>query len=149
MNERLKLLRKHLHLSGEKFGKKIGLGKVAISDMENGRYKLTEQTILSICREYNVNEAWLRTGKGEMFVKKDDSLEDLFSDASDLEKSIIAAYLSIDADLRDQLIVKFLNSFGRKDLAEKFESGIEQIEKTVKIDKDEVITAKVKKRKQK
>lgn len=149
MNERLKLLRKHLHLSGEKFGKKIGLGKVAISDMENGRYKLTEQTILSICREYNVNEAWLRTGKGEMFIKKDDSLEDLFSDASDLEKSIIAAYLSIDADLRDQLIVKFLNSFGKKDLAEKFESGIEQIEKTVKIDKDEVITAKVKKRKQK
>lgn len=149
MNERLKLLRKHLHLSGEKFGKKIGLGKVAISDMENGRYKLTEQTILSICREYNVNEAWLRTGKGEMFIKKDDSLEDLFSDASDLEKSIIAAYLSIDADLRDQVIVQFLNSIGKKDLASKFESEVEQIEKTVKIDKDETITAKVKKRKQK
>lgn len=148
MNERLKLLRKHLHLSGEKFGKKIGLGKVAISDMENGRYKLTEQTILSICREYNVNEQWLRTGKGEMF-EKSDNLEDLFSDASDLEKSIIAAYLSIDADLRDQVIVQFLNSIGKKDLASKFESEVEQIEKTVKIDKDETITAKVKKRKQK
>ena len=82
-------------------------------------------------------------------MKKSDNLEDLLSDASDLEKSIIAAYLSIDADLRDQVIVQFLNSIGKKDLASKFESEVEQIEKTVKIDKDEVITAKVKRRKQK
>lgn len=149
MNERIKQLRKYLHLSGEKFGKKIGLSKAVISKMENANSLPSDQTIMLICTAFNVNEQWLRTGKGEMFEKKDESLEDLFSDASDLEKSIIAAYLSIDADLRDQVIVQFLNSIGKKDLASKFESEVEQIEKTVKIDKDETITAKVKKRKQK
>lgn len=148
MNERIKQLRKYLHLSGEKFGKKIGLSKAVISKMENANSLPSDQTIMLICTAFNVNEQWLRTGKGEMF-EKSDNLEDLFSDASDLEKSIIAAYLSIDADLRDQVIVQFLNSIGKKDLASKFESEVEQIEKTVKIDKDEVITAKVKRRKQK
>lgn len=148
MNERIKQLRKYLHLSGEKFGKKIGLSKAVISKMENANSLPSDQTIMLICTAFNVNEQWLRTGKGEMF-EKSDNLEDLLSDASDLEKSIIAAYLSIDADLRDQVIVQFLNSIGKKDLASKFESEVEQIEKTVKIDKDETITAKVKKRKQK
>lgn len=149
MNSRIKELRIQLKLTQAEFAEKLGATRSAIASLENGNSSVTEQMIKLVCLIYDANESWLRTGKGEMLVKKDDSLEDLFSDASDLEKSIIAAYLSIDADLRDQLIVKFLNSFGKKDLAEKFESGIEQIEKTVKIDKDEVITAKVKKRKQK
>lgn len=148
MNERIKILRKQLKLTQEQFASKLGVKRAAIGQVETGYNNVSEQLIKLICFNYNVNESWLRTGKGEMF-EKSDNLEDLFSDASDLEKSIIAAYLSIDADLRDQVIVQFLNSIGKKDLASKFESEVEQIEKTVKIDKDEVITAKVKKRKQK
>lgn len=149
MNERIKILRKQLKLTQEQFASKLGVKRAAIGQVETGYNNVSEQLIKLICFNYEVNEDWLRTGKGEMFEKKDESLEDLFSDASDLEKSIIAAYLSIDADLRDQVIVQFLNSIGKKDLASKFESEVEQIEKTVKIDKDEVITAKVKRRKQK
>lgn len=148
MNERIKILRKQLKLTQEQFASKLGVKRAAIGQVETGYNNVSEQLIKLICFNYNVSESWLRTGKGEMF-EKSDNLEDLFSDASDLEKSIIAAYLSIDADLRDQVIVQFLNSIGKKDLASKFESEVEQIEKTVKIDKDEVITAKVKKRKQK
>lgn len=148
MNERIKILRKQLKLTQEQFASKLGVKRAAIGLVETGYNNVSEQLIKLICFNYSVNEQWLRTGKGEMF-EKSDNLEDLFSDASDLEKSIIAAYLSIDADLRDQVIVQFLNSIGKKDLASKFESEVEQIEKTVKIDKDEVITAKVKRRKQK
>lgn len=148
MNERIKILRKQLKLTQEQFASKLGVKRAAIGQVETGYNNVSEQLIKLICFNYNVNESWLRTGKGEMF-EKSDNLEDLLSDASDLEKSIIAAYLSIDADLRDQVIVQFLNSIGKKDLASKFESEVEQIEKTVKIDKDEVITAKVKRRKQK
>ena len=148
MNERIKILRKQLKLTQEQFASKLGVKRAAIGQVETGYNNVSEQLIKLICFNYSVNEQWLRTGKGEMF-EKSDNLEDLFSDASDLEKSIIAAYLSIDADLRDQVIVQFLNSIGKKDLASKFESEVEQIEKTVKIDKDETITAKVKKRKQK
>lgn len=69
MNERVKELRKALGLSGEKFGEKIGLKKAAVSKVETGIVGLSESNILSICREFNVNEEWLRYGNGEMFIE--------------------------------------------------------------------------------
>ncbi|MCI8569769.1 MAG: helix-turn-helix transcriptional regulator [Bacilli bacterium] len=69
--ERVKLLRKHLNLSGEKFGEKLGVTKVAISNIERGNRSLTDQMLKSICREFNVNEKWLRKGIGEMFLPLD------------------------------------------------------------------------------
>lgn len=66
--ERVRELRKFLDLTLEKFGKTLGVGKTAISNIENGNRNLTEQMIVSICREYGVNENWLRTGDGDMFV---------------------------------------------------------------------------------
>lgn len=74
MGERVKELRTALGLSGEKFGEKIGVKRSAISDIERGRNNLSEQNILAICREFNVNEEWLRTGTGEMF--KDMTLDE-------------------------------------------------------------------------
>lgn len=67
MNNRVKELRKTLKLSGEAFGERIGIKKSALSLIENGKNNVTEQTFKSICREFNVNEEWLRTGEGEMF----------------------------------------------------------------------------------
>ncbi len=69
MNERVRALRKELSLSGEKFGERLGVGKTAISLIESGKNNITEQMIKSICREFNVNEIWLRTGVGEMFAE--------------------------------------------------------------------------------
>lgn len=66
--QRVKELRKELNLTLEKFGKPLGVGKTAISKIENGENSLTDQMIISICREYNANEEWLRTGEGEMFL---------------------------------------------------------------------------------
>lgn len=67
--QRVRELRKALQLTLEKFGKPLGVGKTAISKIENGENNLTDQMILAICREYNVDENWLRTGEGEMFKK--------------------------------------------------------------------------------
>ena len=74
MNDRIKKLRKELGLSGEKFGEKIGVKKAAISKIESGVVGLSDSNILAICREFNVNENWLRTGSGEMF--KDMTLDE-------------------------------------------------------------------------
>lgn len=71
MNERIRELRKKLNLTMEKFGIRLGVGKTAISKLENGERNLTDQMLKSICREFNVNETWLRTGEGEMFVELD------------------------------------------------------------------------------
>lgn len=60
-------------LSQEAFGARIGVTGATISRLESGDRAVTDQNILSICREFNVNEAWLRTGEGEMFVPRDRS----------------------------------------------------------------------------
>lgn len=71
MNERVKMIRKELGLTLDKFGKRLGVGKAALSRIENGSNNLTEQMLKSICREFNVNEEWLRNGTGEMFLELD------------------------------------------------------------------------------
>lgn len=67
MNKRVKELRKALGLTLEKFGERVGVTKVAISNIEKGNRNVTEQMFKSICREFNANSEWLRTGQGEMF----------------------------------------------------------------------------------
>ena len=75
MNERVREVRKKLGLTLEKFGSQLGVSKVAISRIENGINNVTEQMCKSICREFNVNETWLRTGKGEMFIPQTQNQE--------------------------------------------------------------------------
>ena len=70
LNERVKLLRKTLDLTMEKFGEKIGVKKSAISLIESGKNSLTEQMIKAICREFDVDEEWLRNGTGSMFIER-------------------------------------------------------------------------------
>ena len=73
MNERIKQLRKTLGLTLEKFSNRLGVGKTAISKLENNENNLTQQMFKAICREFNVNEEWLRDGTGEMFRLPDDT----------------------------------------------------------------------------
>ncbi len=68
MNDRIREIRKALGLTQESFGKTLGVKKSAISQIENGVNNLSDQMIKAICREYSVNEDWLRYGIGERFV---------------------------------------------------------------------------------
>ena len=101
MNERIKELRSTLGLSAEKFGTRVGVTRSAISRIENGVVNVTEQMILSICREFNVREEWLRTGSGEMFL---DLTEDEFAKAAaqlsndTFARSLIVEYWKLDED---------------------------------------------------
>lgn len=70
--ERVREIRKYHDLTLEKFGNKLGVGKTAISNIENGNRNLTDQMIISICREFDVSEEWLRSGTGEMFERLTD-----------------------------------------------------------------------------
>jgi bacteriophage CI repressor helix-turn-helix domain len=68
MKDRLKEIRKALHLTQQKFADKLGVKQNTIAQYEMGRNEPSDAVIISICREFNVSEDWLRTGKGEMFV---------------------------------------------------------------------------------
>lgn len=70
--ERIREVRNTLGLTLEKFGDRLGVTKVAISNIEKGNRNLTEQMTKAICREFNVDYMWLTTGEGEMFIDSDD-----------------------------------------------------------------------------
>ena len=67
MNLRIKKIRKALDLTQREFAKKLGMKQNTIATYEMGRCNPSEPAIVSICREFNVNEKWLRTGIGNMF----------------------------------------------------------------------------------
>lgn len=116
MNERVKLLRKTLGLSGEKFGEILGIKRAAVSKIENGITGLSEQNIKSICREFNVNEDWLRHGEGDMFSPINSlSLDDLATDLEPIELDILKAYFTLDKDLRKRAIEHFRSQILKKD----------------------------------
>ena len=69
MNERLKKLRKALDLTQQEFADRIGVKRNSFANYETGRNTPIDAIIISICKEFNVNENWLRTGEGDMFVK--------------------------------------------------------------------------------
>jgi len=71
MNERIKELRKSLKLNQTDFGDRIGVKQATIAGYENGSRQPIDAVITAICREFGVNEEWLRTGSGEMFREVD------------------------------------------------------------------------------
>ncbi len=72
---RIRYLRKQkLHLTQEEFGSKLGVTKSTISNIENGRFNITDTMIKLLCSEFCVNEDWLRTGAGgdeNIFIPED------------------------------------------------------------------------------
>ncbi len=110
--ERVRKIRKTKGLTLEKFGEAIGIGKSSVSDIENGRRSLTNQTCMSICRVFDVSEEWLRYEKGEMFTKQ--ALFDLNEfakkkGATDFDIEIVKLYLELEPDVRRNAIEYFKN----------------------------------------
>lgn len=81
-NERVNQIRNELGLTLEEFGRRLGVTRSAISNIVNGARGVTDQMRASICREYGVNEQWLRDGSGEPFetVPVDDEIQRLADD---------------------------------------------------------------------
>lgn len=76
MNKRIEYLRKEiLKMSMEKFGDRIGISKSAVNQIEKGKNTPSEQTVVLICKEFNIEEDWLRNGNGEMKKKRTRSQE--------------------------------------------------------------------------
>ena len=117
MNERIKLLRKTLGLNQKDFGDKLGITDASVSRIEKGERNPSEQTIKSICREFNVNYAWLLEGKGEMFSALPETLLDEVAeeyDLDELDKLLVKKYMQLPHEkrgvIKDYLISVFVDS---------------------------------------
>lgn len=113
VGERIKELRKNqLGLTLEAFGKKLGVGKTAISKIEKGERNLTEQMAKAICREYNVDYFWLTEGRGNPFMEFPTVLIDQLAfeyDLDDYDKSIITEFVKLTKEER-AIIVKYMKN---------------------------------------
>lgn len=103
MKDRIKEIRKRIGLNQTEFGDRIGVKQGTIAGYENGIRAPIDAVILSICREFNVNEAWLRTGEGDMFRAKDreEELYELFAKMmgdrnADFKRRLISVMLRMD-----------------------------------------------------
>ena len=111
MNNRIREVRKRSALNQDDFAQKIGLTKNFISLLETGGRIPSDRTINDICREFNVNEKWLRTGKGEMFLPAIDDemnyvselLEDVDNPLYEIIKSIMKTYLELDEKQKEMV----------------------------------------------
>ena len=116
MKERLKKLRKMLGLTQREFGERIGVKPNTIATYEIGRNEPIDAVVSLICREFNVNEVWLRTGKEPMFaeISEDEELTQIFSAiaVSDdaLIKRIIRAYWKL-SDNEKEIVRKLIDGF--------------------------------------
>lgn len=106
VNARVRELRKDLlHLTMEEFGTRLGVGKTAISKIENAERGLTEQMLLAICREFDVNEEWLRNGVGDPFVQRsrDENIQKFFDSltgigSDDFKKRFVSMLSRLDTE---------------------------------------------------
>lgn len=121
MNERIKKVRNSLNISQTDFAQKLSVSRSAICKMESGENYPSEQTIKLICNEFSVNEDWLRTGNGEMFIPK--SKEQLFAellgeavkaDENNFKRRLFLALSKLD-DSGWENLEKLIDSIAKKE----------------------------------
>ena len=103
VGERIKKVRITLGYTQQDFCTRIGLKRNSISLVESGKRNISDQAIKSICREFNVDETWLRTGEGEMSAqqtRRDEitqAVEHLMSgETADFKCRLVQALSSLD-----------------------------------------------------
>lgn len=107
MNERIRKLRKALDMTQQAFADKLGVKRNTVGQWECGINSITDQIALSICREFNVSEDWLRNGTGEMFIAKEsdeiDSLVKKYGLSND-DRILIEKYVNAKESSRKAII---------------------------------------------
>jgi len=134
LNERIKKLRKTLGLTLEKFGERLGVKRNSVSQWENGINNVSDQVRKSICREFGVNEEWLLSGSGPMFIQSSTfSLDEFVKSrgASDLELDIMKAYFDLEPDVRKMIIEHFKSRLAapKRDLFDDVPDTPEELER--------------------
>lgn len=102
--ERIKVLRKAKGLTQQKFADALGLKQNTVATYEMGKTAPSDRTIIDICEKFNVNEEWLRTGKGEMFapVNRDKEIEAFMdtvmkSESADFRRRLVSVLSKLDS----------------------------------------------------
>jgi transcriptional regulator with XRE-family HTH domain len=112
-NKRITELRKQLALTQESFAERLGIKRSTVANIETNINPLTEANIKLICMTFNVNEQWLRTGRGEMFAENRSPLEaeilKMFRELSETAQMIIRDYIKMVLEQQKALAGKSID----------------------------------------
>lgn len=117
MNERIKELRKALGLTQHEFADKLGISRGNIGSYEVGKSQPGGSVISLICKTFNVNEEWLRSGTGEMFAEADTFSLDEYAAShgcTDLERDFLKAFFDLDPAVRNKVLSHFAESLAKR-----------------------------------
>ena len=119
IGDRISIIIKRSGLTKTKFAEQLHLSQPYISVICAGAKQPSDRTIADICREFNVSEAWLRDGVGEMFVTRTMNQElalmvnDLMTEADEsFRKRFVAALLELPPEFWPEL-ENFLKNLSR------------------------------------
>ena len=120
MHERIKEIRNALGLTQQEFADAVKVKRNTVATYEMGRSVPSDAAIALICKQFEVNENWLRTGEGEMFVKKSkdkqiaEMLGNIQKSGEDSFKHRLVAALSKLDDSEWSVLEKLIDSIAEK-----------------------------------
>lgn len=124
LKSRILKIRKESKLTQDAFAEKLNLSKNFVWMLEKGERVPSDRTISDICREFKVNEEWLRTGRGKMYTEAEDETASIVSDlleennpVYDVIKSIMKTYKKLEPKSQ-----KVIENFA-KELLEEIKKG--------------------------
>lgn len=144
VGSRVRELRKALKLTQPDFAKSLGLTQSAISGYEKELKNVSEPSIIAICREYGVNEKWLRTGEGNMFLEIPNTYMEGLAREYELDQvdvALISEYLKLDKPYRDALKAKMRKIFSVLDPDVEIEMEVASYRKELEAEKKERASA--------
>lgn len=104
---RIKKIRLQMDATQEEFANRIGIKQNTIAVYESGNRNISETVIKAVCREFGVNEIWLRTGEGEMFNPSDtqvmDSVERILSGQNEFVKFVFRRAATLPSSVWDDI----------------------------------------------
>lgn len=117
INDRIKKVRNSLNLSQIEFAKRLGVTQPSLSDIEKGKTEnIDGRNIKIICSEFNVNEDWLRTGKGTMFNEANLELAELLGEKinslTDFQINAIKEFISLPPE-HMEIIASFVKKLNK------------------------------------
>lgn len=80
MKNRIKEIRTSYNLTQQTFADRLQITRSNIAGYETGKRIPSDAVVSLICREFNIDENWLRTGEGDMKIEIPE--EDLYSRAA-------------------------------------------------------------------
>lgn len=137
IGERIGELIEALGIKKVRFAERLKIDQSYVTQLTTGKRKPSDRTISDICREFNVQEEWLRNGSGKMFI---DFTEDEFTKAAAtlsndmFVRSLIVEYWKLDEDNKQlfrNFIHKLSENMKEQEHSEK-EKTVEELEEEYK-----------------